>query len=111
MKETTRMFLSFETKNEYLHSVNVWKYTISNINTQLRSIKTEISKSSRESQICDSSIYKMESLTILKGFQSLQLTLSQTAHKMYEIRKKMRKMAGKQMAKRLSKESKVLVSV
>ena len=98
MKIKNQVFLSFTTKEEYLHAVNVWKWNMHELVSSIRHNKWSIR--GYQTMIAGQDrvdFFQIENLIIMSRLQNNKISQSKIAREMLQIRKKMKKLAGQQM--------------
>lgn len=105
MKIKNQIFLSFTTKEEYLHAVEVWKWNMQELVKQIRNNKWSIR--GYQTLLADENrvdFFQIENLIIMSRLQHNKISQSKIATDMLKIRAKMKKLAGQQMQERLAKQ-------
>lgn len=114
MKIKNQIFLSFTTKEEYLTALSVWKWNMSRLVSTIRTNKAAVRRSQVSAVTAIKGGYNyfiIQDLQFLAEKQRNEISLAKFARQMHKIRNKMKKLAGKQMAERIAKESNNLVGV
>ena len=113
MKVMNEVFLSFSTREEYLSAVRCWKWNMMQLIPRIKSNKRNIRINAKAVAIPyeNSCFFQIESMIDLANSQRQEISFAKTATQLLEIRRKMKKLAGIQRAKRLAWEKKNLITV
>jgi len=108
MKILETVFLSFTTKDDYLKLVLSWKDELNDLENIIK-VNKKLLPLKQLQLVEDNNLYS-DYLDLI-GYQQTELFYASLATKMYKIRRKMKRLAGKQSKARWIMEQKQLVSV
>lgn len=108
MKILETVFLSFTTKENYLELVQTWKSELADLETMIRTNKSILPL--KQQQLAEYTNSYADYLDLI-GCQQTEKFFANLATKMYRIRRKMKRLAGKQSKARWVREQEQLVSV
>lgn len=108
MKILETVFLSFTTKENYLELVQNWKNELADLENMIKLNKTLLPV--KQQQLVEYNNVYADYLELI-GYQQTEKFYASLATKMYRIRRKMKRLAGKQSKARWLREQEQLVSV